>query len=299
VVVRRLPRRILTREHPPGAAAPQEVEHRVCYAPGGLLRRSAAPLGRSKQWLEWLLRREREISLTLQRALLPPSLPEIPGLRVAARYVAASEGMEVGGDLYDVFPFAPERWAMVVGDVTGKGPEAASLTSLAHYTIRAASASEPGPIEVVQRLNEEIVRQTEGLNLMTLMFGELWREGEGWRLELATGGHPPPLVLRAVGAAELHEPGGMLLGASEEPALGGWSLYLSAGDAIVLYTDGVTEARSPTGEFFGDERLAELGERCARLSAEEIAESITSEVRGFQNGSPRDDMAVLVLEAVQ
>lgn len=248
---------------------------------------------------ERLLRREREISLTLQRALLPPSLPEIPGLRVAARYVAASEGMEVGGDLYDVFPLAPERWAMVVGDVTGKGPEAASLTSLAHYTIRTASASEPGPIEVVRRLNEEIVRQTEGLNLMTLIFGELWREGEGWRLELATGGHPPPLVLRAGGAAELQDPGGMLLGASEEPDLGGWSLYLPAGDAIVLYTDGVTEARSPAGEFFGDERLAELGERCARLSAEEIAETVTSEVRGFQNGSPRDDMAVLVLEAVQ
>lgn len=248
---------------------------------------------------ERLLRREREISLTLQRALLPPSLPEIPGLRLAARYVAASEGMEVGGDLYDVFPVAPECWALVVGDVTGKGPEAASLTSLAHYTIRTASASEPGAGAVVRRLNEEILRQTEGLKLMTLIFGLLRREGEGWRLELAGGGHPPPLVLRAGGAVELQRPEGMILGASENLPVGGWSLHLAEGDAVALYTDGVTEARSPAGEFFGDERLRALCARCTGLSAEEMAGRITGEVRAFQDGSPRDDIAVLVLEAAR
>lgn len=248
---------------------------------------------------ERLLRREQEISQILQRSLLPPSLPEIPGVELAARYVAAGEGMEVGGDFYDAFSIPRDHWGIVVGDVTGKGPEAAALTSLAHYTIRAAAAREGGPTRVVYALNEEIMRQIGGERQFTIVYGELEPAAAGWKLSMATGGHPPPLVLRSTGEVEALEPSGMLLGVSHDPRLGGWSLTLSPGDAVVFYTDGATEARDAAGEFFGEEGLRELCEACAGLAADGIASKIESAVVEFQHGDPRDDVALLVLRILR
>ena len=247
---------------------------------------------------ERLLEREQEISHTLQRSLLPPSMPEIPGVELAGRYVAFGEGMEVGGDFYDVFSVPGDHWALAVGDVTGKGPEAATLTSLARHTIRAAAAREVGnPGRVLSLLNEEILRQIDGARMVTVIFGELEPAAEGWTLSLATGGHPPPFILRASGEVESCDYGaGTILGAFEDPRIGGWEVLLRPGDAALLYTDGATEARAPTGEFFGEERLSEVCAGCAGLGAEEIATRIERAVVEFQRGNPRDDVALLVLK---
>ncbi|BBL79171.1 hypothetical protein RxyAA322_10250 [Rubrobacter xylanophilus] len=244
-----------------------------------------------------LYREKHRIARVLQEALLPPRLPEVPGIEVGGRYLAAAEGMEVGGDFYDVFAIENDGWALAIGDVTGKGPEAASLTSLARYTIRTAAMRVKRPRRVLAFLNREILRQTEGDRFFTVVYCELepYRAGEG-AVEIRVGcaGHPPPLVLRGDGEVETLPATGMILGAVEEPEVATWSGRLAAGEAMVLYTDGVTEARGPEGELFGEERLRRLVSGAVGMAADEVAHRIERAVLEFQQGEVRDDVAVLV-----
>ena len=265
-----------------------------------------------------LHREKSEIARILQNALLPPRLPEVPGFELAARYVAVGEGVEVGGDFYDVFPTADggvssSSWVVVLGDVSGKGPEAAALTSLARHILRATAVHAGAPGQALAALNEEILRQTEGERFFSVVLGELRPNAgsdgvPGARLNLVRGGHPAPFLLRAVRAGgpdgtgesggvvveELGEPG-TVLGIRPDPKLPESVARLGPGDAAVFYTDGVTEARTPEGAFFGEEGLRATLEKCAGLSAEEIAEKLEGEVLAFQRGAVRDDAAILVL----
>lgn len=244
---------------------------------------------------EKLYRERSRIARALQRTLLPSGLPQVPGVEVGIRYAAAGEGFEVGGDFYDLFDVRDGVWALTVGDIAGKGPEAAALTSFARHTIRTAAVRVERPEDVLLVLNEEILRQTEGDRLFTVVYGELEPGEDGLGMRLAGGGHPPPLVLRTGGGVERFSCSGMVLGVTREPNVSGWDTRLSAGEAAIFYTDGVTEARSPAGEFFGEERLEELVAACAGLPADEIAGRVEAEVMGFQEGRARDDVAVLVV----
>lgn len=244
---------------------------------------------------ERLYREKSDITRTLQRALLPPRLPEVPGAEVAACYVAAGEGTDVGGDFYDLFSVPGNGWVAVMGDVSGKGAEAAVLTSLAHYTLRATAMHAGGPSQVLSVLNEEILRQTNGERFFSVAYGNLHPTERGARFITVRCGHPPPLLLRASGhVEELGEPG-MVLGVIPDPKMTESSVNLAPGDAVVLYTDGVTEARSPDGAFFGEEGLVALLKPCAGKSAEEVAGKIEREVVAFQANVASDDIAVLVL----
>lgn len=245
-----------------------------------------------------LLRSKTEIARVLQRALLPPSLPTIPGAEVEAKYVAAGEGVEVGGDFYDVFALEDDGWALVMGDVAGKGPEAASLTSLARYTIRAAAMRVKRPKQILSLLNEEILRQTGGERLFTAVYGELEPERGGsgaMVLRVACAGHPSPLILRNSGEIERLPETGTTLGVFDSPEFSYCEITLERGEFAVFYTDGVIEARSDDGGFFGEERLSEVVAGCAGASAKEVAARIEEAALRFQNGVARDDMAVLVL----
>jgi len=272
---------------------------RVYPFPGGLalLLWDISERKEEQERYQRLYREKHRIARVLQEALLPPRLPEVPGIEVGGRYLAAAEGMEVGGDFYDVFAIENDGWALAIGDVTGKGPEAASLTSLARYTIRTAAMRVKRPRGVLSFLNREILRQTEGDRFFTVVYCELepCRAGEG-AVEIRVGcaGHPPPMVLRRGGEVETLPSTGMILGAVEEPEVATWSGRLSEGEAMVLYTDGVTEARGPGGELFGEERLRELVGGCAGAAAEEVARRIEQAVLDFQRGEVRDDVAVLV-----
>ncbi len=248
-----------------------------------------------------LLRAKTEIARVLQKALLPPSLPSIPGAEVEAKYVAAAEGVEVGGDFYDVFAIHEDGWALVMGDVAGKGPEAASLTSLARYTIRAAAMRVRRPKRVLSLLNEEILRQTDGERLFTAVYGELEPElgGAGAMvLRVACAGHPSPLILREGGEVERLPDTGTILGALDDPEFSYCEVALERGESVVFYTDGVIEARSDDGSFFGEERLMEAAAGCAGLSAKEVASRFEDAALRFQNGVARDDIAVLVLRVI-
>jgi PAS domain S-box-containing protein len=242
--------------------------------------------------------RERSrIAATLQRSLLPPRLPVVPGITLAARFRAAGEANQVGGDFYDLFP-VPDGWMVVIGDVTGKGPAAAAITSLARYTIRTAALYEPDPAAVMGRLNEVLLADADSPQMCTAACLRITpAAGERpARVELVCAGHPPPYLLRAGGALEELCRPGPLLGAFGRAAWEPSLFELRQRDAIVLYTDGVTDARGADGRF-GQERLEEVLREATGGEADAIAERLDAALLAFQEGPQRDDVAVLVLQA--
>ncbi|MEX2195065.1 MAG: SpoIIE family protein phosphatase [Thermoleophilaceae bacterium] len=231
------------------------------------------------------------IARTLQHSLLPPHLPDIAGLEVAARYRAAGEGNEVGGDFYDLFDTGDARWAVVIGDVCGKGADAAATTALARYTLRAAAMRERRPGRVLEQLNEALLRQRDDRQFCTVAYASVDVGAHGAELTVACGGHPAPVVVRRDGGVEITPCGGTLLGVVGDPELAEAAVGLSPGDAIVLYTDGVTEARTPDG-LFGTDRLVTVAGGAAGRSATEIARRIEE---AAASGELRDDLAIVVL----
>jgi PAS domain S-box-containing protein len=244
-----------------------------------------------------LYRDRSEIASVLQRSLLPPHLPEIPGIEVGAEYLPVGEANEVGGDFYDLINTVEDGWICAIGDVRGKGVEAASVTALARYTIRAVTLKDDRPSEVLAALNEAMLRQLSGDRFCTAACIRLEpADGSpGVGIDVSRAGHPAPLLVRPDGPVEEVGPPGRVLGVFDDAELGDGSLRLMPGEALVLYTDGVTEARSPDGDFLGDERLRGLLRSCSGLDAAGIAARIKKVVLDFQEGCPRDDLAVLVL----
>jgi PAS domain S-box-containing protein len=238
-----------------------------------------------------------QIATTLQRSLLPPRLPLVPGVTIAARFRAAGETSDVGGDFYDLFPVG-DAWMVIVGDVTGKGPGAATITSLARYTMRTAAMYERSPGAVLARLNAALGADPERRPICTAVCARIEPAEDGTLLvTLARGGHPPPFLITAAGGAETVGTPGPLLGAFD---VGTWEerhLVVSAGEALVFYTDGVTDTRGEGGELFGEERLIELLDGAAALYADEVASRIDEALQAFERGQQRDDVALLVLRA--
>jgi PAS domain S-box-containing protein len=246
---------------------------------------------------ERALRSSREglarLAHTLQQSLLPPHLPSIPGVEIAAHYEAAGEGFDVGGDFYDVFETARNDWAVVIGDVCGKGPEAAALTALVRYTTRAAAIQTRRPNQVLDIVNEAVLRH-DPEQFCTVAYIRLRPEGEGAQLTVSCAGHPPPLLIRADGNIERVAASGRVLGPFAELGAVDRSVTLGPGDALFVYTDGVTDARGAEG-FFGDERLRETLRSCTDSSADDTVKAVEGALRDFHGGHPRDDIAFVVL----
>jgi PAS domain S-box-containing protein len=239
--------------------------------------------------------RERaHVAQTLQASLLPAALPNIPGVEVSAEYRAAGEGMEVGGDFYDVFGLDDGAWALVIGDVLGKGAEAAAITALARYTLRAVAAHSLSPATTLATLNEEMLRQKADRRFVTAVVARLEpRRAGGARLVVASGGHPPPVLLRAGGVAEVLDTPGMLLGVELSARSSDREVEMAPGDVLVLYTDGVTETRRDrplSPEALGG-ALVSAGIRGATAVAREVVRIAEREA----TGPLRDDVAVLVV----
>lgn len=252
-----------------------------------------------------LYEEQHHIAATLQAALLPHALPEVPGVQLAGRYLAAGEANEVGGDLYDVFAAdgpddegPSDPWSLVISDVCGKGAAAAALTALIRYTVRTEASYRLPPSEVLRRLNKAILRQLSTIEarFCTAIYGLLTRTPEGVGVAMASAGHLPPRILRRDGSIEVASTGGTILGVYAEPALARDDVHLGVGDTLLLITDGITEARG-FDDFYGEERLDALLTRCAGQPASSIATRIVDDVLGFQAGAPRDDIAVLVVQA--
>jgi PAS domain S-box-containing protein len=236
------------------------------------------------------------IARTLQQSLLPPDLPEIDGVTIEARFRPAGEGIEMGGDFYDAFEAGEDAWAVTIGDVCGKGPDAAALTALVRYTLRAVTMHERRPEHALELVNRAILRNRNDDRFCSAVLAVIENRPSGVCVELASAGHPLPLLLRPDGSVEAIGARGHLLGLWPDFEAEPLSIELEPGDALILYTDGVTDARAPERILDTDD-LAELVRGCAGAGAAVLAERIERTVSEGLAGEPRDDIAVLVIEA--
>jgi phosphoserine phosphatase RsbU/P len=244
------------------------------------------------------LERDRlaRLAATLQRTLLPPALPAVPGLEVAAHYHPASTD-EVGGDFYDLFRLDDGRWGLFIGDVCGNGAGAAVVTSLARYTLRAAAVHDPDPVAVLTELNAALHRERldPAHRFCSVVFGVLTPEAGGCGVVLATGGHPPPVVIRADGTAEYgYDVGGQVVGLLPEASFVARALHLGPGDTLLLYTDGLSEARVDRDTRFDEDDLLEFLASQAPARASQAVAAVRGLLDGF-GPALDDDTALLVV----
>ena len=239
----------------------------------------------------------RHIATALQASLLPPVLPPMPGARLAGRYRAARPGQELGGDFYDVFPADRGRWVVTIGDVCGKGPEAAALTALARYTIRAAAASgEAAPDRILSVLNDALLRDPSAQGRFLTAACAVFNPRSGTHsITFASGGHPAPLVVRADGRVEWLRARGSALGIFADPMVEVTGLDLKDDDAMVLFTDGLTDAGAP-GRTLAERDLAAAVGGAAGGSPGRLVDALERAALDAAAGQARDDIALLALQ---
>ncbi len=242
--------------------------------------------------------RVRVFAETLRRALLPPVLSPPDGLDAAEHYSTASVD-DVGGDFYDLFPLSRTTTGFFLGDVAGKGVEAAVVTGLTRYTLRAAAVFDDDPVQVLHNLNTVLSRQLRDapIQFCTVIYGKLTRHDNGFDVELASGGHPAPLLFDADGGAYYVDTiGGQAVGITAEPRFIASRFHLGPGDTLVLYTDGLTEAGTGVGhERFDDEgALLRFAKSHSPTSASAIIDAVGGLLDGLGPGV-QDDTAVLAL----
>ena len=255
-----------------------------------LSRRAALALDNARLYSE-----RTAISQSLQRSLLPPELPEIPGVEVEVIYRAAGEGNEVGGDFYDLFPIRDGAYGFAIGDVCGTGPEAAAVTGLARHALRLLAREGFGGPAVLERLNAAILDEGARSRFLTLLYGELWPQEDGSAvLKVVCAGHPLPLRLRQDGTVEPAAEPQPLLGVMDDLELYEQTVTLDPGDVLLCVTDGVTERREGT-RMLGDDGLADVLTTCTGLTAGAVAARILRAVERFaagaavrRHGHPRD-----------
>jgi serine phosphatase RsbU (regulator of sigma subunit) len=238
--------------------------------------------------------RERDsVARALQESLLPPRLPAIEGLDLAARYLPGA-GI-VGGDFYDVFPAGDDVHGIAIGDVQGKDARAAAMTSVVRHTLRSAALRREAPSATLAWVNQIVLQEQEPKDprFSSAAFALLHAAEGGFEVRLASAGHPPALVLRADGAVEECHAAGTLLGIGTDPELADATTTLRRGDALVLYTDGLTEARSGDG-LLGEERVRERLAQLAGAAAGEVITALEALVAGHSDRRRRDDIALLV-----
>ncbi|MFB7245220.1 SpoIIE family protein phosphatase [Streptomyces populi] len=298
-----------------GRAGPPDFPDEVTGLVEDLSRRIALAIGAARQYA-----RQATISRVLQRGLLPGAVAEIPGVRTALVYEPLDKGGP-SGDFYDVFPAGDGRWCFAVGDVQGKGPEAAVVIGLARPWLRLLAREGYDVADVLDRLNQLLLDDaTEAADaaaralvaaggpglgndlgpqtrFLSMLYGELVPFDGGVRCTLASAGHPLPLLLGPDGVVREMARPQTLLGVFEDPEYSSESFELYPGDTLLCVTDGVTERRDGSRQFDDDDGLAHALAGCAGLNAEMIAERIRGLVHAFGTRPPEDDMALLVLQA--
>ncbi len=240
-----------------------------------------------------VFRQRSQVAEALQASLLPARLPSVAGLEFAAAYIGATQFQEISGDFYDVFK-AGDGWGIAVGDVCGKGQDAAAMTAAARHAIRALATVHDTPAAVLAAANEVLVADDWDDRFVTASLAFLRQRGRRVQVQLGSCGHVGPAVVRADGRVEILEGDGLPLGLFSDTQPGRLELELHQGDVLFFYTDGVTEARSADLAFFED-RLADALAAVAGRSAGEIVRAVQELVTTFSAGELKDDVTILAV----
>jgi PAS domain S-box-containing protein len=246
--------------------------------------------------MQALLTERSRVAAALQASLVPADLPVIPSLELASLFEPAGDGGEIGGDFLDVFPLGPDTWGVLLGDVSGKGAEAAAVTALARYTLRTLADPRHSPARTLGELNTRLLAATSVERHCTLVYAIARPTASGTHLTMSLAGHHPPLIHRRDGVVEPFGRLGTALGLLEDPELHDSHAVLAPGDAICMFTDGLVEARSG-GELFEAHRVAEVLRGSLGRPPEEVAGRLATAAREFQGRDLTDDLAILVLRA--
>lgn len=277
-----------------GKPADERFRQEILELAEDLSRRAALALDNARLYSE-----RTAISQSLQRSLLPPGLPDIPGVEVEVVYRAAGEGNEVGGDFYDVFPIRDGCWGFAIGDVCGTGPQAAAVTGLARHALRLLAREGFSGPSVLERLNAAILDEGARSRFLTLLYGEMWPQPDGSaELKVVCAGHPLPLRLRPDGVVAAAAEPQPLLGVLEDLDLVEQTVRLDPGDVLLCVTDGVTERREGN-RMLGDDGLADVLSTCTGLTAGAVAARIQRAVERFASDAPSDDMAILAMRVTE
>lgn len=251
---------------------------------------------RVAQVLDTIWQYDRRVRLVrdLQAELLPPRLPEIPGIALAASYHPGAAGLDVGGDFYDVLPLADNRWGLLVGDVSGRGARAASTTALVRYTARAVAPLHERAADVLATTNAALLAVEDDERFITAVYAGLTIRDGVVDVELVSAGHPAAVIRRADGRVEPTIAGGPLLGQLPDVEFEAQRLTLRSGDTLVMVTDGVLESRGAGREMFGEERLAETIAQ-GQMGASAAVVAVDEAVVAFADAPLEDDRAVLAV----
>jgi serine phosphatase RsbU (regulator of sigma subunit) len=253
-----------------------------------LARRAAVAIDNAR-----LFRDREHMARSLQRSLLPRRLPAIPGVELAVRYIPYGAGHDVGGDFYDAFAGLDDSWGVLIGDVCGKGAEAAAIVGIVRHTVRGLAMAYSRPSSILEALNRAILEESPWDRFCTACYVRLRPDAEGFRATIALGGHLPPLLVSPDG--EVREVGetGSLLGVLEHPDVTDVVADVAPGDVLVLYTDGLEEPRS-TPDVPADS-VESILRRSAGMDAERIADALLAKFRAAAGRPPRDDVALVVV----
>jgi len=256
-------------------------------------RRYEREILRAKRRAEEAEKRLTVLARTLQETLMPPRNPRIEGLDVATAYRPAGAGDEIGGDFYDVFAVSPQDWVVAIGDVSGKGVDAAAVATLVRHTIRALAVSETSPAAILDQLNQVVLGHPSE-RFCTAAVLRLRRIGSWWDVAMSAGGHPPAIVLDSRTAPRIIGEPGHLVGAFPSATYEDVRFEMRPGTTVLLHTDGVTDGRRG-GEFYGEERLVRLL-RGHMSNADELVRTVLEDVLAFQGQDARDDIALVALQ---
>ncbi|MBV9604550.1 MAG: SpoIIE family protein phosphatase [Solirubrobacterales bacterium] len=262
----------------------------LTLALGGILGRLVVTREHARQQAETLYLHSEQTARTLQESLLPPELPDVPSCELAIRFIPAGADDLVGGDFYDVFEVGSDHWAIVLGDVCGKGAGAAAVTAMARWTLRSLAAAALPPAEALRSLNDVMLHQAHEQRFITIVYALLAVRDAEAHVRIACAGHPPPLAVSPAGRVTAVPASGDLLAVWPDIRLHEAELTLEPGGSLVFYTDGVTDqgpgvTRSPL-------------QAIRALSGERSAEALADAVRGGEGtwaDRARDDIAIVAL----
>ena len=244
-----------------------------------------------------IFRRRSDTADALQLSLLPQRMPDIPGVKIAAMYLASPEDPAVGGDFYDAYQ-TPDGWGLAVGDVCGKGEEAAAVTATARHAIRVLARRCADPAQVLAESNEILLADELSLDggFVTASVAHLSWLGGKLRVVIASAGHPAAVLLRSDGGVRMLSGGGLPLGLFADPEPATQELTLDAGDVLFLYTDGLVQARGPGHTYFHDRLVDELADQVG-VAPDRLVAGLRQAVLDFTGGDLIDDLTMLAVQA--